>query len=308
MGLGTSRDGSFNPGAPAFYGAITAVDLIFYANVKISYAKYADVGLHFNTEWTADPNLTQQSMPGDKSFAAAQQAHLSVAGVEANLRAPYWGHLWISPLDSQCSKWLGAGQRGDRGHALAERRRRRHQLHGLYRQPDRLDRQRIDVQSRLPLREHALRDPGQRAGECARGDGELLRIAGGRQARICRQRRRPSCKTRSNSSSTGPTRPSRRRPGSPSCFDTTPSITTSAPLDTCLRRSRRGSSSPRTSSPASASTFSTLATSTATRWCSPGRGPGTRRWWRGATSLQQGPYAGMTPDQNVVKLQAEIAF
>ena len=36
-------------------------------------------------------------MPGDKSFAAAQQAHLSVAGVEANLRAPYWGHLWISP-------------------------------------------------------------------------------------------------------------------------------------------------------------------------------------------------------------------
>jgi hypothetical protein len=97
MGLGTSRDGSFNPGAPAFYGAITAVDLIFYANVKISYAKYADLGFHFNTEWTADPNLTQQSMPGDKSFAAAQQAHLSVAGVEANLRAPYWGHLWISP-------------------------------------------------------------------------------------------------------------------------------------------------------------------------------------------------------------------
>ena len=28
----------------------------------------------------------------------------------------------------------------------------------------------------------------------------------------------------------------------------------------------------------------------------------------GSTVLQQGPYAGMTPDQNVVKLQAEIAF
>jgi hypothetical protein len=96
-GLGTGRDGSFNPGAPAFYGAITGVDLIYYANLKINYAKYADVGLHFNTEWTADPNLTQQSTPGDKSYMAAQQAHLSVAGVEANLRVPYLGHLWISP-------------------------------------------------------------------------------------------------------------------------------------------------------------------------------------------------------------------
>jgi hypothetical protein len=28
----------------------------------------------------------------------------------------------------------------------------------------------------------------------------------------------------------------------------------------------------------------------------------------GSTVIQQGPYAGMTPDQNVVKLQAEIAF
>jgi hypothetical protein len=28
----------------------------------------------------------------------------------------------------------------------------------------------------------------------------------------------------------------------------------------------------------------------------------------GSNVLQQGPYAGMTPDQNVVKLQAEIAF
>ena len=96
-GLGTSRDGSFNPGAPAFYGAITGVDLITYLNLKISYAKYADVGFHFNTEWTADPNLTQQGTPGDKSYSAAQQAHLSVAGLEANVRGPYWGRVWISP-------------------------------------------------------------------------------------------------------------------------------------------------------------------------------------------------------------------
>ena len=63
----------------------------------------------------------------------------------------------------------------------------------------------------------------------------------------------------------------------------------------------------RTSCRARASTSSTRATSTATTWC-----------WRavavgqplvaGATSLQQGPYAGMKPDVDVIKLQADIAF
>jgi hypothetical protein len=96
-GFGTSRDGSFNPGAPAFYGAITGIDLLAYLNLKVNYAKYGDLAFHINTEWTADPNLTQQSTPGDKSFMAAQQAHLSVVGFEANVRAPHWGHLWISP-------------------------------------------------------------------------------------------------------------------------------------------------------------------------------------------------------------------
>ena len=28
----------------------------------------------------------------------------------------------------------------------------------------------------------------------------------------------------------------------------------------------------------------------------------------GSTITQQGPYAGMTPDENVIKLQADIAF
>ena len=96
-GFGTGRDGSFNPGAPAFYGAITGVDLLAYLNLKVNYAKYADLAFHINTEWTADPNLTQQSTPGDKSYAAAQQAHLSVVGFEGNVRVPYGGHLWLSP-------------------------------------------------------------------------------------------------------------------------------------------------------------------------------------------------------------------
>jgi hypothetical protein len=96
-GFGTGRDGSFNPGAPVMYGATTGADLLAYGHVKVSYARYVDVGLHINTEWTADPNLFQQSSPGPKSYGAAQAAHLSVAGAEANLRAPYAGHLWISP-------------------------------------------------------------------------------------------------------------------------------------------------------------------------------------------------------------------
>jgi hypothetical protein len=96
-GFGTSRDGSFNPGSPPFYGAITALDLLTYVNVQVSYKKYADVGFHFNTEWTADPNLAQQSTPGDKSYAVVQAAHLTTVGGEANLRVPFAGHLWISP-------------------------------------------------------------------------------------------------------------------------------------------------------------------------------------------------------------------
>jgi hypothetical protein len=96
-GFGTGRDGSFNPGAPAFYGAITAVDLLAYAHGKVSYGKYGDFGLHINTEWTADPNLAQQSMPDPKSYAVVQAAHLSVVGAELNVRVPRARHLWLSP-------------------------------------------------------------------------------------------------------------------------------------------------------------------------------------------------------------------
>jgi hypothetical protein len=96
-GFGTGRDGSFNTGAPPLYGASVGADLLTYVNVELIYKKYVDAALHFNTEWTADPNLTQQTMVVDNSYTAAQQAHLTVAGGEANLRAPYAGHLWISP-------------------------------------------------------------------------------------------------------------------------------------------------------------------------------------------------------------------
>jgi hypothetical protein len=96
-GFGTNRDGSFNPNAPAFYGAIVGLDLLTYFNAEVTFRKNASLTFHYNTEWTADPNLFQQSTPDPKSYMAAQLAHLTVVGGEMHLRAPYLGHLWISP-------------------------------------------------------------------------------------------------------------------------------------------------------------------------------------------------------------------
>lgn len=95
-GFGTARDGSFNYLAPPYYGAIVGLDLLTWWNAQIKYQKSFDASLHYNTEWTTDPNLTQQTTQG-KSFSDAKRAHLTVVGVEANLRAPVAGHLWISP-------------------------------------------------------------------------------------------------------------------------------------------------------------------------------------------------------------------
>jgi hypothetical protein len=97
QGFGTARDGSFNYGAPPFYGAQTGLDLIAWANVQLTYQKYLDVGLHYNVEWTSDPNLAQGSMVGDKSYTVVKAAHLTTLGAELTLSAPYAGRLWISP-------------------------------------------------------------------------------------------------------------------------------------------------------------------------------------------------------------------
>jgi hypothetical protein len=99
QGFGTGRDGSYNygvGGAPPIYGAKVGLDLITYANVQLTYKKYVDIGLHYNHEWTADPNLFQQATAG-KAYTDVSQAHLSVVGAEASLRAPFAGRLWISP-------------------------------------------------------------------------------------------------------------------------------------------------------------------------------------------------------------------
>jgi hypothetical protein len=97
QGFGTGRDGSFNLQLPPLYGAITGLDLLTWENVEFTYKSYFDIGFHYNTQWTADPNLFQQSTMMAKSYTQAALAHLTVLGAEMNVNIPSWGHLWISP-------------------------------------------------------------------------------------------------------------------------------------------------------------------------------------------------------------------
>ncbi len=97
-GFGTNRDGSMNYTVnPPIYGATTGMDLIHYENLELAFKKYVDVGLHFNTQWTRDPNLTQQNAVAAKSYDAASKAYLLTIGGEITLSAPYAGRLWFSP-------------------------------------------------------------------------------------------------------------------------------------------------------------------------------------------------------------------
>ena len=36
------------------------LDLVHYEHVRVAYKDVVDVGLHFNHQWTRDPNLTQR--------------------------------------------------------------------------------------------------------------------------------------------------------------------------------------------------------------------------------------------------------
>ncbi len=100
-GFGTGRDGSFRYDVATqspLYATKTGADLIAWGNLEVTYKKYVDIGLHYNYEFTRDPYLTADaSATGGKAYSDASAAHLSVAGAEANLRVPYLGRLWISP-------------------------------------------------------------------------------------------------------------------------------------------------------------------------------------------------------------------
>ncbi|MBN1652353.1 MAG: hypothetical protein JXA30_01110 [Deltaproteobacteria bacterium] len=99
QGFGTGRDGSFNIQVNPLYAGKTGVDLLHYYNIQLTYKKYLDIGLHYNNEWTTDATLWEQAQLGSgKSYTEdISKAHLSVVGVELGLSAPYAGRLWFSP-------------------------------------------------------------------------------------------------------------------------------------------------------------------------------------------------------------------
>ena len=96
QGFGTNRDGNFLVTGVAPYQGNVGLDLLHYYNLSVAYKEYVDIGLHYNNEWTRDPNLILMGTP-PKAYADARAAHLTVVGAEANLFAPYAGRLWISP-------------------------------------------------------------------------------------------------------------------------------------------------------------------------------------------------------------------
>jgi hypothetical protein len=100
QGFGTNRDGSYNFTATntPLYNGRTGVDLIAYGHVQVSYRKFVDLGLHYNYTFTRDPNITADAKAtSGKAYTDAANAHLSVAGAELNLRLPSAGRLWLSP-------------------------------------------------------------------------------------------------------------------------------------------------------------------------------------------------------------------
>ncbi|MES1178993.1 MAG: hypothetical protein ABUL62_32050 [Myxococcales bacterium] len=115
-GFGTARDGAFSYSTATnspLYASKVGADLIAYANLRMKYKKYVDIGLHYNNEWTRDPYLTADADPtSGKAYSQAADAHLSVVGAEANLSAPIAGHLWISPSHISVKNGWALGSAG----------------------------------------------------------------------------------------------------------------------------------------------------------------------------------------------------
>jgi hypothetical protein len=96
QGFGSARDGSSNILAPPPYQATVGLILLHYEHLQLAVGKHLEVALHYNSEWTRDPNLYQSTVVG-RSFINAAQAYVKTIGGEATLRIPLVGSLWVSP-------------------------------------------------------------------------------------------------------------------------------------------------------------------------------------------------------------------
>lgn len=96
QGFGSARDGSSNILAPPPYQATVGLVLLHYEHVQLAYGKHLAVGLHYNDEWTRDPNLYQTTVVG-RSYTNARRAYVTTIGAELRASAPYAGSVWVSP-------------------------------------------------------------------------------------------------------------------------------------------------------------------------------------------------------------------
>jgi hypothetical protein len=96
QGFGSARDGSSNILAPPPYQATVGLILLHYEHLQLTVGKVLDAALHYNSEWTRDPNLFQTTVVG-RSFTNAKEAYLTTLGAEVTVRVPVLGSLWVSP-------------------------------------------------------------------------------------------------------------------------------------------------------------------------------------------------------------------
>jgi hypothetical protein len=111
QGFGSARDGNANILAPPPYQSTVGLILLHYEHIQLKLGKHVDIALHYNDEWTRDPNLYQSTVLG-RSFSNAREAYLKTIGVEATLSAPVLGSLWISPSYIRVKNGWALGEAG----------------------------------------------------------------------------------------------------------------------------------------------------------------------------------------------------
>jgi hypothetical protein len=88
-GFGTNRNGSSTAG--------TGATLLHYAHVGLDYKKEVGVGLYYNDSFTRDPSLFSGNTPaGGGAYADANQADMTVVGADVNIERAVFGHLWLA--------------------------------------------------------------------------------------------------------------------------------------------------------------------------------------------------------------------
>ncbi len=96
QGFGSARDGSSNILAPPPYQATVGLILLHYEHLQLTFGDHLDIALHYNSEWTRDPNLYQSTVVG-RSYTNAKEAYLTTLGAELTVSLPVLGSLWVSP-------------------------------------------------------------------------------------------------------------------------------------------------------------------------------------------------------------------